>query len=164
MPPESRDDPAGREAAAELLLGLFITAFALFVIEESARMPRRGHLGLVMSPGFVPLFTGTVLLLLSLVIDLRALRRGGHRHLGQWLGQVVADDESRRFLVVVGLMSLYVVGLLGRVPFLAATLVFHLLIFIYLKIGGPFKIGFYTALATFLVAYLLPGLFEMPVP
>ena len=65
------------DMAGELMLGLFVSFFSLFVIVESLRMPQRGHLGIMMSPGFVPLFTGIVLFLLSLVINLRALRGGG---------------------------------------------------------------------------------------
>ena len=77
-PPEG----AGMDMAGELMLGLFVSFFSLFVILESLRMPQRGHLGIMMSPGFVPLFTGIVLFLLSLVINVRALRGGGLQYVG----------------------------------------------------------------------------------
>ena len=150
--------------AGELVLGVAINLFAIFVIVESLRMPPRGHLGLVCYPGFVPFLTGTMLFLLSLGHNIVALRNGAHRHLRQWLKTTFEDDEIRRFLVILGSMVLYIVVLLGRVPFVAATLVFHTLIFIYLKVGHPVKIGFYALLATALVSILLPRLFEMPVP
>ena len=152
------------DAAGDLLLGLIVSAFALFVLVESIRMPQRGHLGFVCYPGFVPFLTGMALILLSMLINLRALRKGGHRHVGRLLRAVTHNEEGRRFLCILGFMVLYIVGLLGRVPFVAATFVFHLLTFIYLKIGGYLKIGFYSILATFLVAMLLPWFFEMPIP
>ncbi len=152
------------KAAGDLVLGIIITLFAVFVIVESLRMPHRGHLGLLVTPGFSPFFTGAVLLFLSLILDLRALRRRGHIQLGSWLKAAVGEEENRRFLVILAAVSLYVVVLLGRVPFIAATLVFHALIFVYLKIGKPVKIIAYTLLATGLVSLLLPKLFEMPVP
>ena len=61
-------------------------------------------------------------------------------------------------------MGFYVLGLLGRVHFFIATLIYFGAIFTYLKIGSRGKIAFYSLLATFLSAFLLPRLFEMPLP
>jgi hypothetical protein len=61
-------------------------------------------------------------------------------------------------------MTLYIFGLIGYVPFIVATLIYHALIFFYLKIGGPVKIVIYTLIATTLVAVFLPRVFDMPVP
>jgi hypothetical protein len=164
MAPETQEEKRGPEDAGELLLGLVITAFALFVIVESLRMPQRGHLGVLMSPGFVPLFTGIVLLFLSIFLNLRAIRSGAHRKLRQWPREIFEQEENRRFVFILGFMVLYVVVLLGRIHYIAATLIFHVLIFIYLKVGGPLKILLWTLVATFLVSFLLPKAFEMPVP
>ena len=154
----------GMDMAGELMLGLFVSFFSLFVILESLRMPQRGHLGIMMSPGFVPLFTGIVLFLLSLVINVRALRGGGLQYVGSLLQSIRREEEIRRFLWILGFMILYIVGLIGYVPFIAATLIYHALIFFYLKIGGPVKIVIYTLIATALVAVFLPRVFNMPVP
>jgi len=117
-----------------------------------------------MNPGFVPLFTGIVLLLLSMVINIRALRGGGLQYVGSLLQSIRSEEEIRRFLWILGFMTLYIVGLIGYVPFIAATLIYHALIFFYLKIGGPVKIVIYTLIATALVAVFLPSVFNMPVP
>ena len=156
---------AGTDLAGELMLGVFVSFFSLFVMVESLRMPQRGHLGIMMSPGFVPLFTGIVLFLLSMVINVRALRGGGHQHVGSLLRSIRHEEEIRRFLWILGFMTLYIVGLIGYLPFSAATLIYHALIFFYLKIGGPVKIVIYTLIATVLVAvFLARGVFDMPVP
>ncbi|MEJ2169331.1 MAG: tripartite tricarboxylate transporter TctB family protein, partial [Desulfobacterales bacterium] len=160
VPPER----SGLDMAGELMLGLFVSLFSLFVIEESLRMPQRGHLGIMMSPGVVPLFTGIMLLLLSIVINVRALRGGGLHYVGSLLRSIRSQEEIRRFLWILGFMTLYIVGLIGHVPFIAATLIYHILIFIYLRIGGPVKIVIYTLIATGLVAVFLPRVFDMPVP
>ena len=152
-----RDDPAaksGLDMAGELILGLFVSFFSLFVIEESLRMPQRGHLGIMMSPGVVPLFTGIALLLLSIVINVRALRGGGLHYVRSLLRSVRNQEEIRRFLWILGFMTLYIVGLI----------IYHILIFSYLRIGGPVKIVIYTLIATALVAVFLPRVFDMPVP
>ena len=154
----------GKDMAGELMLGLFVSFFSLFVILESLRMPQRGHLGIMMSPGFVPLFTGIVLFLLSLVINVRALRGGGLQYVGLLLQSIRREEEIRRFLWILGFVTLYIVGLIGYVPFILATLIYHALIFFYLKIGRPVKIVIYTLIATALVAVFLPRVFNMPVP
>jgi hypothetical protein len=117
-----------------------------------------------MSPGFVPLLTGIVLFLLNLVINVRALRGGGLQYAGSLLRSIRKEEESRRFLWILGFMTLYIVGLIGHMPFIAATLIYHVLIFFYLKIGGPVKIVIYTLIATVLVAVFLPRVFDMPMP
>ena len=159
-PPEG----AGMDMAGDLMLGLFVSFFSLFVIVESIRMPQRGHLGILMSPGFVPLLTGMVLFLLSIVINLRALRGGGLQYVGSLLRSIRNEEEIRRFLWILGFMTLYIVGFIGYMPFIVATLIYHGLIFFYLKIGGPVKILIYTLIATALVAVFLPRVFNMPVP
>ena len=162
-----KGDPSeetGMDMAGELMMGLFVSVFSLFVMVESLRMPQRGHLGIMMSPGFVPLFTGMVLFLLSMVINVRALRGRGHQYVGSLLRSIRKEEEIRRFLWILGFMTLYIVGLIGHMPFIAATLIYHVLIFFYLKIGGPVKIVVYTLIATALVAVFLPRVFDMPVP
>jgi hypothetical protein len=118
----------------------------------------------MMSPGFVPLFTGIVLLFLSLVINVRALRGGGLEYIGALLKNIREDEEIRRFLWILGFMVLYIVGLIGNVSFLLATFIYHALIFYYLKIGSPLKTIVCTLIATGLVALFLPRVFDMPVP
>lgn len=163
-PKSALPEGTGKDMAGELMLGLFVSFFSLFVILESLRMPQRGHLGIMMSPGFVPLFTGIVLFLLSLVINVRALRGGGLQYVGLLLQGIRREEEIRRFLWILGFVTLYIVGLIGYVPFIVATLIYHALIFFYLKIGGPVKIVIYTLIATSLVAVFLPRVFNMPVP
>ena len=160
---DGRDLP-GMDRAGELLLGLGVSIFAVFVIVESLRMPKKGHLGIIMSPGFVPLFTGLVLLFLSMVINVRALRGGGLKYVGALCSRIRDDEEIRRFLWILGFMVLYIVGLIGFLPFVLATLIYHALIFYYLGIGGLLKTAIYTLIATGLVAFFLPRVFDMPVP
>jgi len=164
MPTDDLRRAEGLRAAGDFLLASFILLFAVFVIVESLRMPIRGHLGVIMSPGFVPIFTGLMLLFLSALLVHRAIRRQGPAYLGEFLAEALTDEENRRFLYIVLIMCIYIVGLLGNVNFILATFIFHALIFAYLKVGGPLKIGFYAALGTVLVSVFLPFVFEMPMP
>jgi hypothetical protein len=162
--PEPPPEPeTGLGMAAEFLLGLFVTGFALFVIIESLRMPHRAQT-FVMDPGFVPLITGVVLLGLGLILDVRALKAGGAKEVGNLIRMIKSEEESRRFLWILGFITLYMVGLTGRVHFILATLVFMVSIFTYLKIGPWWKIALFTIICTALVSVILPELFGMPIP
>ena len=160
-PPKSKSKV---QYTGDFLLGLLLTAFALFVIIEAWRMPQRGNMGFLMSPGFVPFLTGIALLCLCMGLTAGAVVKGGMKQSRLWLRLCLTDKENRRFLIICAFTGLYVVGLLGRVPFSLATLVFHALIFYYLRVGSIKKIALYALLATIFVAYVLPGLFEMPLP
>jgi hypothetical protein len=165
MPNKTKQNPEnGVNTAGELILAITINLFAVFVIVESFRMPARGHLGIICYPSFVPLLAGILLFVLTLVLALVMIRRGGYKYFGDWLKNIRAEEDNRRFLAILATVLIYVVVLLGRVPFVLATLVFHGLLFTYLKVGSIWKIILYTALATILVSVVLPRLFDMPVP
>ena len=152
------------DITGEFLLGLLLISFSIFVIVEAVRMPQRGMEGFLMSPGFVPLLTGSVLLFLSIIFTLSTIQKDEFRQLKNWLRESVVDYESRKCLVIMALMGFYVIGLLDRIPFVVATLIFHILIFSYLKVGDPKKIVFYALFAAFFIGFFLPWLFEMPLP
>jgi len=161
---EAKKTDPDKDFAGELLLGSVLIAFSIFIIVEAFRMPQYGPWGFFMSPGFVPLLSGAVLLLLSIALVAGAISMGGYRQLGSWIRETVAADENRRFLAIFLFMGLYVLGLLGRVHFFIATLIYFGTVFTYLKVGSRGKIAIYTLLATFLAAFLLPLLFEIPLP
>ena len=163
LPGKPKQAETGLGMAAELLIGLFVTGFALFVLIESIRMPHRAQT-FVMDPGFVPFITGGALLILGVILDIRALKAGGAGQVGNLLRMIKSEEESRRFLWITGLVTVYIVGLCGRVSFVLATFIFLFGIFIYLKIGPWWKIGLFTVLCTALVSVILPELFGMPLP
>jgi hypothetical protein len=65
--------------------------------------------------------------------------------------------------VLIALIGGYVL-LLGRVPFVAATFVFLIAIFVYLRAARWWLIPIYAGASAFIVGRLMPQLFEMPVP
>ncbi|MHC4541018.1 MAG: hypothetical protein ACYS74_14745, partial [Planctomycetota bacterium] len=109
----------------DFLLGLVLLAFSLFVMIESLRMPVRGPSGFLMSPGFAPCLLGTALFSLSAGYTIGACLKGGARHLWPWLHHTVTDPDNRKLGILVLLIGVYVIGLLGRIPFSIATLIYH---------------------------------------
>ena len=102
-PPENSPKPeTGIGLAAELLIGLFVTGFALFVIIESLCMPHRAK-AFIMDPGFVPLISGIALLTLVCILDVRALRSGGAGHVRDLIHMIKNRGGKQAILVDIGL-------------------------------------------------------------
>ncbi len=164
-PPEddAPTDQPQQDPVGDVLIGSILALVSLFVVVESVRMPIRGPLGLATSPGFVPLLLGGASLVLCLVLVAVNMRRGGHRGVGAWLAAVGRQEESTRLLVLIVLLSAYVLAL-GWIPFTVATFLFLVVTFAYLRAAAWWLNPIIAALAAGLVAWLLPLLFEMPVP
>ena len=145
------------------LIGILLLAFSIFVIFESWRMPWEKSSYLI-SPGFVPMLTGVCLLVASILLTTTACKQGGGRNWKTWLSNQCSDEENKRFLMILSLVAFLVVGLVGRVPFVLAMFIFHVLIFSYLRVGSFWKIAISSIGATILVAILMPKTFDMPLP
>jgi putative tricarboxylic transport membrane protein len=108
---------------ADLITAAVLLAFGLGVVALSLRMPtfvEQSGTGLT-APGIVPGFHGTVIALLSILLGLRAARRGGLRAGGAAGG---ASKDLGRLFTATGLGVLYAGVLVGRLPFWLATALF----------------------------------------
>ena len=122
------ESPFGGEKAPASPRADLVTAAVLFplgiaIVQQAWEMPRfveQSGTGLT-APGIVPGFYGTMIALLSAVLGLRALRRGG------WAVRAPrgkATDDGRRLLTAALLGVLYAGVLVGRVPFWLASALF----------------------------------------
>jgi hypothetical protein len=161
---DHRPDEPAPAPAADLLAGAFLLALSAFVMAEAARMPPRGPLGFFTGPSLVPMLLGVALAVLSATLLSQSLRQGAVRALPRLI-ETLHTTESIRIGVLTVLLGLLVV-LIGRVPFWAANLVYFVLTFAYLRVGGGrlVPVLLYAGLFTLLVGVLLPRAFEVPMP
>jgi putative tricarboxylic transport membrane protein len=111
----------------------FITSMILIVVgaatvRNSLAMPRFEDQGgtFLDSPGIVPAILGSLLVLLSLVVLLRAIVRKGYR-LGinrASLGALLKDQTTVRMLVTIGFGVVYGLFLMRWLHFIASTIIF----------------------------------------
>ena len=115
---------------ADFWFGLGLVALGLAVAIESWRMPRLTELNVhpMTAPGLVPGLLGSVLTVFGVILFLRAARAGGWRP--AWGAAAAGSDlanQTWRFFAALVLCVTYAAGLVGAIPFWAATGIFVLL-------------------------------------
>lgn len=117
-------------ARVDLITAAVFFAFGVAVLALALGMPTFTDQGgdPYTAPGIVPGFYGIVLAGISLVLALRAVRRGALRPDGGPVEGIDPVDRSAysntRLAIVAGLGLLYTVGLVGRLPFWLASAMF----------------------------------------
>jgi putative tricarboxylic transport membrane protein len=107
---------------ADLVTAAVLFALGIAIVQQAWGMPRfveQSGTGLT-APGIVPGFYGVMIALLSVVLGLRAVRRGGWAVRGA--RGSAADARGLATAAVLGV--LYAGVLVGRVPFWLASAVF----------------------------------------
>lgn len=107
---------------ADLVTAAVLFALGAAIVQQSFAMPRfveQSGTGLT-APGIVPGFYGVVIALLSLLLGLRAIGRGG------WAarGEASTRGDGRRLATAAALGVLYAGVLVGRLPFWLASALF----------------------------------------
>lgn len=108
---------------ADLVTAALLFALGIAIMQQAWQMPRfveQSGTGLT-APGIVPGFYGSMIAVLSAVLGLRALRRGGWAVGG---ARSKARGDARRLLTAAALGVLYAGVLVGRVPFWLASALF----------------------------------------
>jgi hypothetical protein len=137
----------------------FLTLSAVILV-LTWRMPTYTDQGgqIYIAPGLVPSFYGVVIGLLSLWLGVRAMGAGALtiRTAGE---QPDTGNSNLRFAIAAGLGMLFIVGLIGRMPFwLAATIFVTLFIVAFEWQSGLDAKARLRRLATALVQGVLTGL------
>ena len=134
--------PEEKLRKADIITGICLILLGLAVIYGASRMPMTGTYGGVknvwyVSPAILPIFIGTLIIIFSIGILIRAIKRGGHkgivRYFSEKAGGLMQNAEVRRIFMIWIWSSVYIFGLLGRINFYLAS-------FLYLC---PFMMLFY---------------------
>jgi len=108
---------------ADLVTATVLFVFGVAIVGHAFQMPRfveQSGTGLT-APGIVPGFHGSMIALLSVVLGLRALRRGGLAARG---AVAQGGGDGRRLALAAVLGVIYAGVLVGRVPFWLASALF----------------------------------------
>jgi hypothetical protein len=145
---------------ADFLTSLVLVAFGLAVVILSVQMPRfeSRNANPYSVPGIVPGLLGIVIGVLGLVLLIRSVRSGGYRLnlRGFSLTAYLADEATKRMVVTIAICLFYAFVMIGRIPYLPATIIFiamFVITFEYRRVD-PVE----TRVRTVLFALLLAGI------
>jgi hypothetical protein len=163
IPPKTRDLQDHYWPVGDVVGGLAFMALSVFAIVGALNMPRRGTLGFVTAAGFTPTLIGSLLFVLSATLVALTLRTHGYRSIAGWARSTLSNDIVRRWLTLVALIGVYV-ALVGWIHFIVLQFLFFVAIFAYLRVGRAWHVLVYSVLGAALIGYLIPEIFEMPIP
>lgn len=121
------DDQSARHMVrADLLTGLVILGLGLAVTWLAWEMPRLTTRGIhpATAPGLVPGLLGIALALCGAIVALRSIRVLGDRAGWAAFSRLLVSTEAARVGGALMLAVIYAVGLVGWLPFWAATALF----------------------------------------
>lgn len=175
---------------SDFIVALVLTAFGLFVVVESLRMPRFESIGgsIATAPGLVPGLLGGIILLFGVLMAVRAIASNRGSAAPPVADEPVADpsddadkavDDDEpvaepepphagwiRLAWILGLSLVYALVLIGRLPFWLATFLFvfsSIIVFERSSFHSARSIALRSAIATAIaiaVALTVPYVFE----
>lgn len=129
---------------------------------------RPQHSDFLTSPALMPMILGIALMLFSLILLARALRRAPVRDtlsaLKASAGAFFRSDLVHRTLLGLVWMGVYVYGLLKYLPFAAASFIFLVVIMLLLRSAKPWKVPVISAITVVAVVLLFQGVFHVRLP
>ena len=120
---EGKKTPKFEETpVADFFMGIFLIALCAVVLYASWSWPRLGVLA--SAPGLFPFLIAASLLVMAVFILIHGVKEKGHLHLVARMRESWAGEDTRPTLLVLSLVLLYIIGLLNRLPFEIATLIY----------------------------------------
>ncbi len=124
----ANDDTPPRMPRADFLTSLALIVIGVAMLWGALDMPRfeQRSINPYSIPGIVPAILAVVMLVLAVLLLGRAIRQGGYRLAAgsQPVGGILFSASSRTMLLTLVLGLIYAVGLVGTLPFWAATMIF----------------------------------------
>ena len=111
---------------ADLVTSLLLIGLGLGAVIESWRMPRLEELAInpYTVPGIVPGLLGAIIVLLGVILLVRSMRRGGLRLGAGGAWDLLRRESARRLYLSLALTFGYAAGLVGKVSYWLATVLF----------------------------------------
>lgn len=147
----------------DYMIAVLFIAYAVFMFVGAYHFPSRARMGMLTSAKFTPMLLSTLVVILCVVMVIRTRVKFGRLSISGWFHGVMADERMRRSYVLMVMIGVYIL-LIGIIPFFIINLVFFLVIYFYLKIGTWKRIVLYSVISSAVVSYLVPYVFNLPVP
>lgn len=154
------------------ILGAYVFIEGLFIYKRAASAPYF-ITGFSISPGFLPTILGAALFLCSFILAFGSLK-GGESIRKEFVSQMKAAGKyfkdniaNREYLFTFGgvvIMAIYTFLLMEILPFWAASIIFLLGLFFYLRAGKWWKIALVSVGAVALTVIVFQYCFNAALP
>lgn len=149
-------DENKKKAAIDFASGIGLTAIGVYIVIEALNM--KVYNSFLDAPGFFPTIVGGVIAVLGAVLAFIGFRLGGAGALGMIFGghnikRFITAEGTIRVVILTLFMVVYIYGLLGRIHFIAATSIYLVTNFLYLKANKHWWVSVLIAVGTSVVVY-----------
>lgn len=150
--------------ASSLVVGLI----SIFVICDSIRMYADAGESLFYSPALLPLVLGIGVFICSILLFKRSLKGSSASDLTARLKQsafeVVKSETVKKAVIGLIIMGIYVYAALPLLGFVIATLIFLVVMMLFMKVGSIIKIGVLSVALVSVVYVLFQIVFGVVLP
>ena len=145
-----------RNAAKDLASGVLLVFFGIYIVADALNL--KVYNTFIDAPGFFPTIVGSVIAVLGAVLAFIGLKLGGVREIkeilsGSFLREFVTHESTLRVVILIVMMVIYIWGLLGRIHFIAATSLYLIANFLYLKAMEQWWLSVLIAVVTSAIIY-----------
>lgn len=153
------------DAMSDIVTAVGFLVFALLMFAGATQFTYQEEMGFVTSAGFTPMLLAVIVSLLSIFLIIRTFhrRKSSLVRFSDWLRKLSSDEMVRRSIALILITGGYIF-LVGVTPFLPLTFLFLCGIYYYLKIGGILRTIIYSLTNALLIAYVIPWVYQMPLP
>ncbi len=168
MEDKNQEIERAKTAGGDFASSIFIMILSVLISLWSLKMPKPGGWG--SGPGLMPLLLGISLFCMALGLFLSSLRRHGPSRFSIGMRRLLSKDgfkegKAKRSLWIMFLSALYLFGMIGRMPFEAASFVYlACTLFLFWRKGGWPKILLVSALLPLALGFLFRVMFVMILP
>lgn len=159
---------------AEIVFGGILILVSAFFLVESIKIINEGHKlrttnareAFLTSPGLMPLFLTTMLIIMGIVLIIGSVKEVGglnkedFQTFKNWLKSI----DTKRSFIMFGFIIAYTFIFLGRMPYEVSTFIFLTVFMFYVKASDWKRILIISTLATGIIAYAFGTLAMIPLP
>jgi hypothetical protein len=148
----------------EILIGIILLFFSIFVYIESVKLPDFGKS--YESPGLLPAFIAVVIFILSIIMIVGEVVKELKLKRENKKPQDNIEKESlwnvRIFIAII--IILFYIGMLPYTGFLVASIIFLFVLMLFLKAGNIFLVGLISVFVPIAIQYLFANIFKQLIP
>lgn len=165
---KNSDKPENTLRPLDFVTSIILFLISIFIVWESMHINQEVGGPIYSSPGLMPLFLGFMMLLCSVLLFIRSVKKvgisGNLRDFKDWFAATMKTGDTTNILMGIGALAVFTFILLPRLPFLLSSFIFLVLLMKILKAGSYLKITIISIIVSVSVFTLFQIIFKVPLP